>query len=1110
MPPTTAGTLNIRSLTIGPLDGADIDSTGSTLNIVSADSGGGTMVNISNNLTIRGDIASGNLHIINIQGTSATTNANELFAHSFFTNGDIVTFGIGGNGLFEVETAGTFDQVDFTLGDGTTNKGRLYLANNTILTNGTILGNALVEGDITLGAGQSTTALAGQEQEYTGTVTLKDGATMTANAGTLKFHKNWLSAPPGNPNDKVVLTNGGTGDFHLIDNFNVTGGTLQVSSATPNTIKVDGNGMTLSADGIFDVDTDAIANINDEVNGGRGDLHVARNNGIILDGTVNARDMVVKDNVIGNVYNTATSGGTMNLSRDFTVENGADAYGNAAVKTIVEAQGKIYGKYHVAGTANDSNWYKNGLVIGQTGDVGELIADDNATITTGNVIASNPAGVTVNSSIIQVATGKTLSFYNPHSGMADFDFNGPDNYVSGKVDLVGPNTAPNPVTGGYSTKVNNADVTFTAANWKTKDYKQFGGNVILNGRAAGTANILDTVSFSQNGGQFEAVAYNSNVNVSGPSQANITGGAWFSSVANFLGGANFDNSTFKATQFADSITGTNTKNLQFRNNSTIDLTDHDLTTHNFGKVIVDDSSNITLGLKSDSTNTEFKVIDTSKPGNYGILDSNLEKTLRFDQDLLNAIHSGVSIIGEPLVDAKLSGVNGASDWTKQSLWGDYNLHYDGVHITSLADFDRTNFDDPSDVKDQIDEMFGGNTSLGYAQSAVDFAQGNLVFAPTLSGELNEDLYRAMAGPNHQFDFNGTKGVFDKGFLQLYNGSNLANPVYISRDVTRNLTNTLFSRTDAYRRVTECVTANCSTALANANVLNDRYLNRIWVGGLGDYQNAADKDFFSGYKYKAGGLQLGYDRAFGAMIAGVSASYIRGNYEDKAAFAHDSKIENWAFDAYATYNFSSGFFATVAGGYTYSKNNLRELYGVDTDLDLDGGWVGQKNHTNTWWASGKIGYDIEVCDNFSISPSLGVNWWDSRGSAYNANLNGTDFLNYSGIKTHGVELPVEVRVAYDINFSDLATLTLEANGGYAYNFTDNGVKGMVTDLDVNNTRTKAGNSRYAYGRDLGHNSWYAGAGVKFRYDHWDMGVKYDYYGRSAYQDHRVTAQVGYSF
>ena len=335
-------------------------------------------------------------------------------------------------------------------------------------------------------------------------------------------------------------------------------------------------------------------------------------------------------------------------------------------------------------------------------------------------------------------------------------------------------------------------------------------------------------------------------------------------------------------------------------------------------------------------------------------------------------------------------------------------------------------------------------------------------------------------------------------------SAVSGPVFVAQDVSRDLITTLHARVADVRVLNEEVaqyqtiqTIASDTGLPSMAVIapvNNQYLARFWGGGLGTWQNANKRKDATGYKYEGYGAILGFDRVFGPVVAGISAAYIEGDYKERDARRNDSTIKNYAGDIYLTYSACSGFFATVMAGYTYSDNDLR--------MDWNGDWQTRDFHTSTWRAGGKLGYDFAPTERLTISPSVGANFFHSQSKGHGVYENNIRQGRMGKMRHNNVEIPAEVRVAYQVRMTDHSDLTLMANGGYAYNLNDQNVYGTDTEL--------GGAPERHHGRQQGHNMYTAGAGVKYRNGQWDLGVKYDYLARSKYDSHRVMGSIGYSF
>ncbi len=90
-------------------------------------------------------------------------------------------------------------------------------------------------------------------------------------------------------------------------------------------------------------------------------------------------------------------------------------------------------------------------------------------------------------------------------------------------------------------------------------------------------------------------------------------------------------------------------------------------------------------------------------------------------------------------------------------------------------------------------------------------------------------------------------------------------------------------------------------------------------------------------------------------------------------------------------------------------------------------------------------------------------------------------------------------------NDCAVVSFEVNGGYTYNFSDEG--GKVTALGYNGI-TGTGNQSTTL--KASRHSYNVGAGISYNASRWDAGLKYDYYTSKASDAHVLRAEVGFKF
>lgn len=711
--------------------------------------------------------------------------------------------------------------------------------------------------------------------------------------------------------------------------------------------------------------------------------------------------------------------------------------------------------------SNDASWDGGFVVNGGEFAVHTTSTTDVITLNTGT---TENGSVYVNGGTITVDNDGTFILNNQNTRLATLVFRNGNNQVTGNV------AATN-----YALEVQS--------------------NLNLAGRLPGLPGSVTADYFTQSGGTISGEA-DSVIRTTQARAALVTGGnSVFKVDGDFAGGVTFANNavltgtgnTIKlgsgALNFHNAILDIRTDNIKADNNV------------NFAG-----NSQILLGVTSGYLNQLELTTTTAK------VTGDLASAVRLDTSFSTFFYGNGSFSNSYANEFIRGEVATPQQWVVHNVFGDFAFSSDSAGAYLNA-YNETNIADASQVRQQLSYSLDERViNYGIASDVSKVAQlmnagytsGNF---GTQAGQFNYAALEAMANGNSYFNWNGGSGMVDKGLISAMNGSNLSGVNYVAQDVARDIFTSLHSRLDAYRAVAIDIASD--TALGSLgsvdDILNDRYLNRIWAGGLGSWTNAKERKGFEGYKYDGKGVMLGYDRAFGAAILGIAGAYVEGDYEDKSASSHDSKIKNYAVNAYMTYNASSGFFATLSGGWVYSDNEIRERRG--------GYWANEDYHTNTWHAEAKLGYDIQPCDNWSISPSVGVNFIHAKGSAHDLDLEGVAGAtrSYSSAKNHLVEIPVEIQAAYQVAISDVTNVTFMANGGYAYNLNDHAVRGTSITNGIPGVE-----AAHIVGRKLGHSSWKAGVGVQVRHDNWDLGVKYDYYGRDKYRNHRLMGTIGYSF
>ncbi len=308
----------------------------------------------------------------------------------------------------------------------------------------------------------------------------------------------------------------------------------------------------------------------------------------------------------------------------------------------------------------------------------------------------------------------------------------------------------------------------------------------------------------------------------------------------------------------------------------------------------------------------------------------------------------------------------------------------------------------------------------------------------------------------------------------------------------------------------------SSDYANASILlNSEYVNRIWAGALGHWEDGDRRHGIDGYEYDSYGFILGYDRYFGCnLVAGVAFAYTTGDFEAKSAINDDSEMDNYSFQGYLSYNALNGIFATLMGGYTYTDNDNQwsayEIVGGSNVVTRHS----EDYSTDSWNIGGKFGYDWTPIGNFVLTPSVGLNYVHASAKAHdrNSSRGGAAWTasRMEKTKVDALLLPVEVAARYDVNFANGSRFAIEGNVGYSYNFKNDGGDASIIMNGIGQGPNSAPVVLRSIGREQSRHTWNFGAGLRYHYNQFDIGVKYDYYLQSDTDAHRLMGTVGWSF
>ena len=343
-------------------------------------------------------------------------------------------------------------------------------------------------------------------------------------------------------------------------------------------------------------------------------------------------------------------------------------------------------------------------------------------------------------------------------------------------------------------------------------------------------------------------------------------------------------------------------------------------------------------------------------------------------------------------------------------------------------------------------------------------------------------------------FSGKSGTFATSDVFIASGLRQTTSLATSTSTVNQLNNSIGGRMStvlAERRSQEIKFGSDSAMASSA--MNANFANRFWIGGFGVWQDMGQKDGYEGYKYSSHGFITGYDRAFGPLTLGAAFSYNRGDLNVDNAI-DDNKIDNYSLSAYATYSHTSGFFATMNGGWNRGDNKMAD-YVAASD-----GWRYGDYDTDSYWLGGSMGYDFRI-NCLTITPSIGLQYQKSRSDAYTTT--GIIHQNFGKMNSKALTMPIDLAIAYTARISPDASFTFSANGGYGYDFENKGATGSMNYVGYNE-------SIQIQGVKPGRSSWNTGVGLKYQYKRFDFSANYRYDGKKDFDSHTVIGAFGISF
>lgn len=364
-----------------------------------------------------------------------------------------------------------------------------------------------------------------------------------------------------------------------------------------------------------------------------------------------------------------------------------------------------------------------------------------------------------------------------------------------------------------------------------------------------------------------------------------------------------------------------------------------------------------------------------------------------------------------------------------------------------------------------------------------------------SGELNKAVLEALTDGRDQSVIG--HGYVDQGVFEMYNSAAQWGVNSVAFNTGEEFMAQLDRRVERIGAELDRLGESWTSGGAFAScAAPEAYVDRVWVGGF-SRRDEADYSGDSGYKYRPGGIVLGYDREFGRLNLGAAFAHGSGSYTDKTATANNSKIKSYSAGLYGSYHSLCGFFAAAQATYTHLDNKLS---------DVRGGMRRRADHDSyAWTLGGKLGYDKPLADRIAISPSLGLTRAQATNRSHDESLDNINVIHIGQLRRDSLTVPLDITLAFDVVRRPDALLRLTGNMGYAYDFYDGGLDGeylyngllgaTAMDADI---------------RSAGRHRFNAGVGLLFTGSRLDFTARYDYFQRRDQQTHQAKGSVGVKF
>ena len=269
---------------------------------------------------------------------------------------------------------------------------------------------------------------------------------------------------------------------------------------------------------------------------------------------------------------------------------------------------------------------------------------------------------------------------------------------------------------------------------------------------------------------------------------------------------------------------------------------------------------------------------------------------------------------------------------------------------------------------------------------------------------------------------------------------------------------------------------------------------MWVQGYGQHAQQDMKDLIAGYKADTWGGAVGVDSSnmISNGVLGVAFNYGYTTADSSNANTTATKVDNYGFNLYGSYDVGQEYFVNGQLGYAYNK--------ITDDRHNVGGVVGLTAHGDTnsdqYMAKVGVGRDFAQDRGLTLTPSvsaaythLATKGFTETGAGGLDNVVGSSSLN-------DLKLTVGVNAAWNLKNSDGSTMKPALHVGYGYDALNDRV-----DMTSSFVGDSTGTAFTTEGPTPDRSSFNAGAGIVYATTaNWDLSANYDYTYKSNYDSH----------